>query len=266
MKSAWAALRTDKELLGLPVFGGVVALVAVLPVLVMAALVPDNSDWLYYVVGVIAVFVVSVISTFFAVALAAGAHERMSGGAPTLKSCVAVAWKHKRGVVGWALLSTTVGLLLNLIQDKLKGFGGVIIRIIGDMAWAIASFFAIPILAANDVGPIDALKLSMSTFKSRWSSAVRVQLRLGLYGLGLVAAAIVGAILVAVAWNIAQVLGILVAIIVVLVVAAGGLLLGAVGSYARVALYRYASGMATPGFSTTALEAAIQPKAAGRGR
>ena len=34
------------------------------------------------------------------------------------------------------------------------------------------------IIAANDCGPIEALKLSTKTFKSRWSSAVRVELRL----------------------------------------------------------------------------------------
>lgn len=264
MKSAWGALRADKELLGLPVMGGVAALVAVVPVALMFALVPSGADWLYYVVGVIGAFVVAVISTFFAVALAAGAHERMNGGAPTFSSCCAVAWSHKRGVVGWALLSTTVGLLLNLIQDQLKGIGGFIIKLIGDLAWAVASFFAIPIIAANDVGPIDALKMSASTFKARWSSAVRVQLRLGVYGIGLFIAAIVGAIVVVAAWQATPVLGVALGIPIVIGLLIGMLVLSAIGAYARVALYRYASGMVTPGFSAATLEAAIQPKAGAR--
>lgn len=258
--SAWSALRTDKELLGLPVLGGVISLVAVLPVLLTLALVPDGSNWMYYVIGVVMVFVVAVISTFFAVALAAGAHERMNGGAPTFASCCAVAWRHKRGVVGWALLSTTVGLLLNIVQDKLKGVGGFIIRLIGDMAWAVASFFAIPIIAANDVGPIEALKLSVSTFRSRWNSAVRVQLRLGLYGVGLAVLAVVGMMIVAGLWQASHAAAVVVASMFIIALMIGVLLLSAIGAYARVALYRYASGMVTPGFAPATLEAAIQPK------
>lgn len=263
VKAAWTALRADKELLGLPVLGGVVSLVAVLPVMLIFALIPDNANWAYVVVGVLAAFVVACISTFFAVALAAGAHERMNGGAPTFQSCCAVAWSHKRGVIGWALLSTTVGLLLNLIQDKMKGAGGAIIKLIGDMAWAIASFFAIPIIAANDVGPIEALKLSVNTFKSRWGSAVRVQLRMGIYGIGLVVLAIVGFFIVAIAWKASHILGIALGIVVVIALLIAMLVLSAIGAYARVALYRYSAGLSTPGFSAATLDAAIQPKPAG---
>jgi len=260
VSSAWGALRTDKELLGLPVLGGVVALIAVAPVALLLLLVPADANWLYYVIGALAAFVVAIISTFFAVALAAGAHERMNGGAPTFASCCAVAWNHKRGVIGWALLSTTVGLLLNLIQDKLKGVGGFIVKLIGDLAWAVASFFAIPIIAANDVGPIDALKMSVNTFKARWSSAVRVQLRLGLYGLAVVVGALVSALVVFALWQASHVLAIMVGIVLGIAVLTGMLVLSAIGAYARVALYRYASGMVAPGFSAATLDAAIQPK------
>jgi len=260
VKSAWTALRADKELLGLPILGGVVSLVAVVPVLVMLALVPSDAQVWYYVIGVLAAFIVAVISTFFAVALAVGAHDRMGGGQPTFKSCCAVAWSHKRGVIGWALLSTTVGLVLNLIEEKMKGAGGAIVRLIGDMAWAVASFFAIPIIAANDVGPIEALKLSTSTFKSRWGSAVRVQLRLGIYGIGLFVLAIVGFFLVAFAWQASHMLGIALGIVVIIGLMIGVLLLSAIGAYARVALYRYASGLVTPGFTSATMDTAITPK------
>lgn len=259
MKSAWTALRADKELLGLPVLGGLVSLVALAPVVVAMVLIPSDAAWLYYVVGVLAVFVVAIISTFFAVALAAGAHERMNGGNPTFASSCAVAWRHRRGVVGWALLTTTVGLVLNAIENRLKGAGGFIVRLVGDLAWAVASFFTIPIIATHDVGPIEALKLSAKTFGARWSSAVRVQVRLGLYGLGLAVLAVIGVVLVVGAWQVSPVLGVVLAIPVAAAVMGGLLLLNAVGSYSRVALYRYASGMPTPGFATAALEAAVVP-------
>ena len=182
VKAAWSALRADKELLSLPIVGGVASLLGLLPLLVItivmnAGSANDNSNpsGIIVVVAAVSAFLVAIITTFFAVALAAGAHERMNGGNPTMKSAMAVAWKRKKGVIGWALLATTVGLVLQAIKDKVKG-GGAIIAMLGDLAWAVASFFAIPIIAANDVGPIEALKLSTSTMKKRWSSAARVQL------------------------------------------------------------------------------------------
>jgi len=171
-----------------------------------------------------------VVSTFFAVALAAGAHERMGGGSPTVKSAMAVAWKRKKGVVGWALLSVTVGLLMQAVQEKVKA-----------------------------AGPIEALKLSTKTFKSRWSSAVRVELRLTLYVIGMMVLLAIGIVVAVLLGNLATVLGIVVGVLVVAAFLIAMLVMGALKSYSRVALYRYASGLPTPGFATGVLEAAVRP-------
>jgi len=266
VKAAWSALRADKELLSLPIVGGVASLLGLLPLLVITIVMNagsenDNSNpsGIIVAVAIVSAFLVAIITTFFAVALAAGAHERMNGGNPTMKSAMAVAWKRKKGVIGWALLATTVGLVLQAIKDKVKG-GGAIIAMLGDLAWAVASFFAIPIIAANDVGPIEALKLSTSTMKKRWSSAARVQLRLGLYGLGLALLMVAGLFLVAMVAKVSTVLAVVVGVVLALVLLAAMLVLNAVTSYARVALYRYAAGMTTPGFADGMLQAAVVQK------
>jgi hypothetical protein len=261
VKTAWSALRADKELLGIPIVGGLVSVLAVVPLLAVALLASDSDSVppSVVIVGIIEAFVVAIIATFFAVALAAGAHERMNGGNPTLKSAMAVAWKHKKGVIGWALLSTTVGLVMQALKDNVKG-AGPILAAIGNFAWAVASFFAIPIIAANNVGPIEALKLSTSTMKQRWSSAARVQLRLGLYGIGLVVGAVIGVFLVVALANVSTVLAVLVGVLLAIVLLLAMLVLNAITSYARVALYRYAAGMSTPGFADTMLQAAVIQK------
>ena len=260
VKTAWSALRTDKELIGLPLMGGVAALVAVAPILAIYAFIPSDARPAQVIVGVAALLVFSVISTFFAVALAGGAHERMSGGHPTFKSSVALAWSRRRGVVGWAVLNVTVGLVLRIIEDRVKGVAGFLIRMLGDVAWTLASYFAIPIIAANDVGPIEALKLSSTVFRQRWSKAIRVQFRLGLYALGVVLAAVVGAAIVAAAWQASVILGVLLALVVGAAVITAFLVMSAVTAYARVALYRYAAGLPTPGFNDGMLFAAVKVK------
>ena len=255
--SAWAALKDDKELVLLPVIGGLFALLAALPVVVAGVLVPTDQSWAVFVIGLVAASAIAIVSTFFAVALAAGAHDRLGGGSPTVRSSMAVAWRRKKGVIGWALLSVTVGALLQAIRDRARAIGPVL-GFAGDLAWTIASFFAIPIIAANDCGPIEALKLSTKTFKSRWSSAVRVELRLTLYAIGMVVALAIGLVLAALVGQVAMVLGVVVAVVVIGAFMVAMLVMGALRSYARVALYRYASGMPTPGFPTTVLEAAIR--------
>lgn len=261
MKAAWSALRQDKELLSLPIVGGVASLLSLVPLFIIVLIFGSKDDGsdpsaVMIVVGVLTAFLVAIVTTFFAVALAAGAHERMGGGNPTVKSAMAVAWKRKKGVIGWALLSTTVGLILQAIKDNVKG-AGAIISFLGDLAWAVASFFAIPIIAANDVGPIEALKSSVATMKQRWGSSARVQLRLGLYGLAVGVAVILAVVVVAMVAQASAVLAVLVGVVLGAVVLYALLLLSAVSAYARVALYRYSAGMPTPGFGSNLLESAV---------
>jgi hypothetical protein len=259
VRAAWWALRQDRELLLLPVYGAMVALGSLVSILAAFVLVPDDALLVYVVLAVAATYLVAAVSTFFSVALAAGAHERMNGGDPTISSAMAAAWRHKRAVLGWAALSATVGLVLQSVEARFKGAGAVL-GFLGGVAWAVASFFAIPIIAAQDVGPITALKTSADTFRRRWSNAVRVQLRLGLYVLGLVLATVLGLALGIVLLDTFALLGVLVILVVAAAALVGGLVLGAVSAYCRVVLYRYAVGLATPGFSAGVLEAAVVRK------
>lgn len=256
MKASWAALKQDQSLVSLPVVGGAISLLAMIPIVVGFVLVPDGGEWIYVVLGIVGALILGIISTFFAVSLAAGAHERMNGGNPSVKSAMAQAWKHKKAVVGWALLSVTVGLVLNALKEKFKTAGNIA-STLGGMAFSIASFFVIPIIASENLGPWPALKKSVATFRDKWSSTARVQLRLALYVLGLIAAAVVAVIVVVVLANVNSVLAVVVGIVLGVAIFYAALVLGAISSYSRVALYRYSSGMPTPGIDESAIIAAI---------
>lgn len=256
VKASWGALKQDKSLVSLPVVGGLISLLCMIPIVVGFVAVPEGTEWLYAVLGVIGAVILAIISTFFAVALAAGAHERMNGGDPTVKSAMAKAWEHKVAVIGWALLSVTVGLVLNALQEKFKAVGNIA-STLGGMAFSIASFFVVPIIASENIGPWPALKKSVSTFRDKWSSTARVQLRLVVYVLALVAAAVVAVVAVVLLASVSSVLAVVVGIVLGSVIFYGALLLGAISSYSRVALYRYSSGMPTPGIDPAAIAAAV---------
>ncbi len=256
VKASWAALKQDKSLVSLPVVGGAISLLAMIPIVIGFVVVPEGGEWIYVVLAIISAMILAIIATFFAVALAAGAHERMNGGNPSVKSAMAQAWKHKKAVVGWALLSATVGLVLNALKEKFKTAGNIA-STLGGMAFSIASFFVIPIIASENLGPWPALKKSVATFRDKWSSTARVQLRLAVYVLGLIIAAIVAVVVVVVLANVNSALAVVVGIVLGVAIFYVALVLGAISSYSRVALYRYSSGMPTPGIDEGAIIAAI---------
>ena len=94
-KSSMTVIRLDRELLVLPVLNAVAAIIfALLLWLVASGLGADlsgNSDSGGQGLIVIAIFGLlgmNVINTFFKGALVAGAHERFTGGDPTILSLI----------------------------------------------------------------------------------------------------------------------------------------------------------------------------------
>jgi hypothetical protein len=75
-----------------------------------------------------------------------------------------------------------------------------------------------------------------------------------------VVGAVIGVFLVVALANVSTVLAVLVGVLLAIVLLLAMLVLNAITSYARVALYRYAAGMSTPGFADTMLQAAVIQK------
>ena len=107
------------------------------------------------------------VITFFNTAIIAGAIDRMSGGDPTVNSCLNAAFSRLPLIFGWALVSATVGLVLRIIEDRSEKVGAFVAGLLG-MGWSIASYLVVPILVAERKGPIDALKGSAALLKKTW--------------------------------------------------------------------------------------------------
>lgn len=107
------------------------------------------------------------IVVFFNVALVAAASDRLAGGSATINYGLQVAWQRKGKIFQWALLAATVGILLNALEERLGWLGRLVTRFIG-VAWTMATFFVVPLLAAEDVGPAEALVRSGELFTETW--------------------------------------------------------------------------------------------------
>jgi hypothetical protein len=177
MGECWEVLRQEKALLLFPLISGTCCLLLLasfaIPVFVTGAWHPPGRDAeplrqaAYY--GTIFGFYVAnyFIITFFNAAVVACTAIRLGGGAPTLGDGLRAASSRLPAIAGWALVSATVGLLLQLVEDRSDKIGRFVAGLLG-MAWTVVSFLAVPILVIENKGPIAALQGSTSLLKKTW--------------------------------------------------------------------------------------------------
>lgn len=271
-KQSWAVLRADRSLLLFPVVAACAMVGAVLvfagPGAVLAA--TGTATPVAYVLWAVAVYALAYIGIFCNVALAAAAARSLDGADTTLSDGFAVARQRSGVIAAWAGVQLTVGLLLQavealLAQTPLGRLAASIISGLLSAAWSIVTFFVVPILALEGLGPREALSRSGQVVKERWGEGLVGSASItGVVFLCAVLPAIAVGVLGAFALGSVPALGgLLIAVAVVVIV--GALLVGStLNAIFRVALYRFATdGQAAPGFDQAALEHAFAPK---RGR
>ena len=275
-KQSWRVVKGDRSLLTFPIvsigLGLVVAVLFFGPGIAVAA-VTDSGWWLipFLLAGA---FVICFVAQFFAVALAACATDALEGHDTTFGQGFSAAREHTGVIFKWSLVTFTVGAILSAIQSLSNSsdnagaaIAGTIASAIAGFAWAVASFFVIPIIALKGVGPKDALKESVAMVKERWGEGV-----VGNAAIGLAVFVIVflPAILVGVGGFLllgsAEALGLALILVAGLGIAVGSIFNFTITAVFRVALYRYATeGKVIGGFSEEAMADAFTPRHGRRG-
>jgi Family of unknown function (DUF6159) len=261
-KKSWALLNEHRELMRFPLYGAVATIILAIVFLGPGALLIGNETYGAAIpLLVIGVYVLSVVGVYFSVGLAACADLIFRGQRATVGDGLAVARSRFAAICGWAALSTTISLVMALLENQGGIAGEIGARLIG-MAWSLVTFLAVPIIAIEGTGPIPTLKRSASMFKSRWGAQVTGNIAIGgaVFLLGVLpgAALIVAGVLV---WSSASFVGALLAVIGALIVAVALLISKALSGIFGVALYRYAlDGEALGGFTADELESAVRTK------
>src|SRR6185437_6392749 len=95
-------------------------------------------------------------------------------------------------IIGWAVFAGIAGGILKIIQENVGTLGKIITGIIG-VVWSIATFFVVPVIAYENLGPIAAFKRSASLMKAKWGESIGAGFSFGLIQLGAMAViAVVG--------------------------------------------------------------------------
>jgi hypothetical protein len=272
LSATWTLLKQDRELVWLPAVGALLAFAAAALLFVPGWLLgdaaggPSHHSWAYWVGGILASFGASVVSIYFQAALVIGANERADGGDPTLRSCLDAAWAVRSRIVKWALLATTVGAIVRTVERRFGAVGNII-GFLSGLAWAIATFLVVPVVVAENIGPIEAAKRSGQLIKQTWGTSLRTTLRFGLIqAVVVIPAAVVLAIgfgLLVDGKSADRAVGAVLALVGGATMLAAGVVFSAISGYARALIYRYAVGQPVPGVEPSLFSGVFQPR---RGR
>jgi hypothetical protein len=69
-------------------------------------------------------------------------------------------------------------MLLKLIESLHEKVGYFVSLILGS-AWSVITFFVVPVLVVEKVGPVDAVKRSLELLRKTWGEAIVGQISLG---------------------------------------------------------------------------------------
>ena len=264
IKMSWRVLMLDRELIFFPVMS--VAGLVILAAVVFAGGLAGGAFSLAeeggeasggdVALGLFLAFASSFIIIFFNAALVAAALERLRGGDPNVASGLKAASAHIPQILAWSVVTTIVSLILRALRDR-GGIAGQVASMIGGIAWSLATFFVIPVLVAEGIGPIEAIKRSSSLLRQTWGRQLTASFGFGILTFAAIIVAAIPALLLAL---IHPLLGL--AIGIPLVGFAWATVTALEGIF-KAALYDFAIGREPHGFDRATLQSAYGPQQGG---
>jgi len=261
-KQSWGVLKSDRSLVIFPKLSAIFALIAVaviwLPTASMSGVLAGEAinehDPVYYIAAAATAYVSTFIAVFFNVALAACAVRSLRGEDTTVGEGIRAAMQRLGPILGWTLVAATIGLVLRLLQDRIPLAAKIAVWIAG-AAWAVATFFVIPVLALERSGPWQSIKRSVAVVNARWGEGATGTVAISAVTVLVVVIVMVGGAACAIVLFAAglQQLAIAVIAIAVAAVIVVSIVSSALTEIFRVAVYQYAVTGATPGAFDNAL-------------
>jgi hypothetical protein len=263
-------LLQDKRLLVLPLLSSVA--IVLLIVSFAVPLLPTlgahrggvrGLSTLTYVVLFLFYWLQYAIIIFFNTALVEVAMKRFDGEQASIADGLRRAASLLPVILIYAAIAASVGTLLRLIAERVGILGRIVIGLIG-LAWSVATALVVPVLAAENVGPIEAIGRSVELIKKAWGEDIIGTAGIGVvFGLITVVTILVGGLLVLAAFGAQRLtLGVLLMVLVILAVCLLALAQATLHGIYAAALYRYASGdPALGGIDKDLLEGAFRARA-----
>ena len=266
---SWAVVKENRYLLAFPVLGFVGSIIPLAVFWIPAALLLANDQNVAGIaLAVVGVFATQIVISVTSGGLVAAADTELGGGNSSVGVGIAASLTRIVPLTGWAFVQTVVNVIVSLIRGNGQGGAASVVRNIaaaGILAmWSLITFFVIPFIVLEKVGPITAIKESSKLFKARWGLQIFGGVRIG----GLVALATILPGILAIVLGVVATMGNLWPIgvpliaIGVILFAIGALLLATLRGIFSVVLFRYAKdGVVEGGFTEDELAGAVRTHA-----
>jgi len=188
VKASAAVLRADKELVIFPIISTIGVLLVtvsfILPMIfagVLDSLISGetgNINVISFIIAFLFYLAQYFVIIFANAALVSAAMIRLRGGDPTVGDGFRIAFDHFGSIFGYALIASTVGIILNSLARRSNTLGRIAVSLIG-LAWNLATFLVVPVLVAEEVGPFEAVKRSAQLLKRTWGEQIVGNLSIG---------------------------------------------------------------------------------------
>lgn len=267
-RQSLSILREDKKLLIFPLLSSVACGAVLLSFLVPLwftpyadVIVEDHQvpqDPVAYALLFAFYFVNYFVIVFFNSALVSCAILRFRGGEPTVGDGLRAAASRLPQIAAWALLSATIGVILKAIESRSEKVGQVVAGLLG-AAWSIATYFVVPIIVVEQVGPLDAVQRSFAILRRTWGESLVASFGIGfVVSLALLVAILPAVLGFALASSVSVAIGLAVTVLLVILVS---LVSAALHTIIVAALYLYAAEHKVPAqFDEQLLRAAYAHK------
>lgn len=177
-RESWRVLSTNRELLIFPCLS-VFLLAAVIAAAVGAEFfAPEAWDWFaqqgaasQLAWSAVGLFLQYSAAIFLNTAMVSCALIRFAGGKPALGAGLSIAVRRLPQILAWSIVATVVHLVLDEAEERLGWLGKLLTSMIG-AGWAFATLLVVPVLAAEGVSPIAALRRSTHLIRQTWGEGL----------------------------------------------------------------------------------------------
>jgi Family of unknown function (DUF6159) len=245
-------LREDKSLLVFPLLSSIAMFLIVgsfaVPLYPLVTAMSEHGyvrtlGSLTYVGLFIFYWIQFTIVTFFNTALVEVAMERLDGREATTGDGLRRAWARFPIILAYSAIAATIGTVLRLLAERVGFIGKIVVGMIG-FVWVVATALVVPVLAAEDVGPIEAVRRSVELIRKSWGEDLIGNTGIGLaFGVVMAVVAFCGAMLFLAALSVhSTAFAGLVLVILVVTLCTTALAQATLSGLYSAALYRYAAG------------------------
>ena len=185
--NSFTILKKNKQLLIFPILSGIsmLLMMAVFVAGIFAAsgwdaeLINTNNKFANVAVTFGFYFINYFVVVFFNMALIHCSKLFFDGEEVTVAAGIKFSWSRIGVILSWSLFAATVGTILKSIQESTGIIGKIITGLIG-IVWTVTTFFVVPVIAYENLGPIDAFKRSALLMKEKWGESLGASFSLGL--------------------------------------------------------------------------------------